>query len=300
MKRSWLTRLTIGLMAVAMLLGGATEPLAQALRTSQGSYFWWLNVVDERGKPITSGVTCRVFTAGTDTAATLHSNATLTTVQTQPVSADSSGLCSWYHSTSTAVDVVVYHKKGFSRFNSWSINDHNAVIDTQTPAKVIRIPFTNSAGSKTRTGVTIHRGWAVHDVMIEVSTGAADAHIAVGVDAAVTDGDDDGFCGGGETKVADLATGGMAISGSTRWVRCHAVATTATHALLDFYYSAFHSGVLISRGRIGNDSHTGGAVPHAGSYTRFPYVPQRDREVVYTTNNKTVHGHIYLFVTAYH
>ena len=278
-----------GLLALCALI--AADPAF-----AQSSTYFSAQVRDELGRPITSGVTCQVYTAGGDTAATIYSNTT-GTVKGNPFTADSTGQCAWYAAATTAVDLIVWHKRGRARFDAFSIYDHSIIMNIQGVTKVGRVAFSNSSGNKVQTSLTIPKGAAVRDVLIEVTVAVADAHIAIGIDAGETGGDDDGFCAGGTTKAGDAPTFGKSLE-STGWHKCHAVLITAatTGSNIGFYYAAFHSGALISRGRIGTDTYTGTSVlPHAGSYYRFPFVGDGTaKTVVYTTNNKTVAGHFYI------
>jgi hypothetical protein len=161
----------------------------------------------------------------------------------------------------------------------------------------MKVPFTNSAGNKTVTTFQIPKGAAVQDVLIEVITAATDAHIAIGINAAETGGNDAGFCSGSTTLVGSGALGkSLEFAG---WHRCHAVLKISglSTAIVDYVITAFHSGALMSRGSVGSDS---SAVAHAGSYIRFPFVGNGvAKTVVYTTNNKTVTGNFYLLMNEF-
>lgn len=290
-------KLFAGMLAAAAVLALAVLPAA-----AQSSTYFWAQVRDELGRPIASGVSCQVYTAGGDTPATIYSD-TVGTVKANPFSGDSNGQCLWYASATTAVDLIAWHKNGRARFDAFSVYDHSIILNRQGIKKVGRVAFSNSAGNKVQTSLTIPKGASVRDVLIEVTVAVADAHIAIGIDAGETGGDDDGFCGGGLAKVGGSATLGKSLE-STGWHKCHAVLHTVATNIggLDFFYAAYHSGALISRGAIGTATHTasGSTEAHAGSYIRFPWVGDGvAKTVVYTTNNKTVAGHFYIIFDEY-
>ena len=287
----------LGLLALLILA-------VPAVASAQGFYFW-AQVRDEMGNPITATSSCNVYTAGSNSPAQTYTSATLATGQGQPFDTDSLGRCTWYSAASTAVDLTVWNKLGRTTIASITQGDHSVVLDRQGSRKIIRIPFNglSDGGSRTDTGIDIPAGMAVHDVLIEVTQGAHRAHIAVGISSGQTGGDDDGFCAGSTTIVGDAATKGKSIS-DAGWSRCHATMGTLTAGVgFDFYFTGFHSGALLSRGSIGNNTHTASSaiLPHAGSYIRFPFIGNGTaKRVVYTVGgtaaSTTVSGHIYLVV----
>ena len=273
-----------GVLAGLLLLATVPAPVP-----AQNAFYFWTQVRDELGAPIASGVTCQVYSAGGDTPATIYSDIALTTVKANPFTASATGECSWYASASTAVDLLVWNKRGRARHDNFSINDHSTIINKQVPQKVVRIPFATSS-TLVSTGVTIPKGAAVRDVLIEVTVAATGAHIAIGTLPSETGGDSGGFCSGGLVRVGDTPTFGKSIE-STGWHKCHAVLITGSGvaSAIGFVYGAFHSGAYISRGGIG------GATSHAGSYVRFPYVGDGVAKTVsYMTTPHTVAGHFYL------
>lgn len=314
MKKMRILATVLALLFAALPLTPAVQfpvPLRVAQVAAQpgsGITFWWFQLRDELGLPIPTTVpaTCAVYTAGGDTLATIYSEATLTTTQTNPITAAAlfSGQgnhCSFYTAnTVTSVDVIAWTKRSRARLSGYTANasqGHIIVMDRQMTTKILKVPFTNSAGNKTQTTFQIPKGAAVRDVLIEVITAVVDAHIAIGIDAGEAGGNDAGFCGTGTTKVGDTVFGKSLES--TGWHKCHAVLVTGatTGANLDFFYAAFHSGALISRGRVGSDTLSPTVNAHAGSYVRFPYVGNGvAKTVVYTTNNKAVTGNFYLLV----
>lgn len=284
-------RMLTGLLALLLVLAAA--PIASA----QTSFKFWTQVRDELGQPITTGVTCAVYNAGLDTRPTIYADASVATTKVNPVTGDSSGVCEWYATASTAVDLVVWTKRGRARHDNFTVFDHSVIVDKQSTAKLVRIPFTNSAGALTNTGVTIPKGALVSDVFIEVVTAVAAAHISIGLSPS-EGGDAGGFCGGYATKVGTSNTGRHI--NKAGWVACHGVITLNSAPVstwIDAYYSGFHSGIHLSRGAVGSTS-TAANTAHAGSYIRFPYVGDGTiKTVVYVTNNKAVSGHFYIRYT---
>ncbi|HAM57303.1 MAG TPA: hypothetical protein DCQ64_18600 [Candidatus Rokubacteria bacterium] len=283
LKRLLTAILTIALLAVWVPTGHA-----------QSSFYFWAQVVDELGQPITSGVTCQVYTAGGDTASTIYGTATVNAVKANPFSASSTGVCSWYMTASTAVDLIVWHKRGRARMDAFSVNTHRVVLPQQGVTKVVRQAFTKNT-SETST-FSIPKGAIVRDVFIELNGGSSNsAWIQIGTLSTEAAGDANGFCGSGVTKVGDSA-GGRSLNGEATWLGCHAVVASAAAAVssyMDFKYSAFHDGALLARGNIGQDTTV--AQAHAGSYLRRAYVNNlANRTISYTTSNDNVYGHFYL------
>ena len=267
-------------LGVIIALAAALPAFAQP---NPGRNYWWFQAVNERNQPITSGLSCQVYTAGTTTPAVVYSDANNQTVKANPFPGDSRGQCAWYMPTSTAVDVVAWHKNGRAFISSLAITEHRVVVDLQGASKVVRIPFaTNTA--LVDTGVQIPVGAVVNDILLEVTVASTTGHIAVGL----IGGNTAGFCSGGLTLVGDTAAIGKSLE-STGWHRCHAVLATSQLSYNDAVAVAFHSGALISRGAIGT------TLTHSGSYFRFPYVANSAANVGYRTKG-TVAGHIYLLM----
>ena len=288
-----------------------------AAQPGSGITFWWFQLRDELGQPIptTTPATCAVYTAGGDTLATIYSEPTLTTTASNPLTAAAlfSGQgnhCSFYTAnTVTSVDVIAWTKRSRARLTGYTANasqGHLIVMDRQMTTKIMKVPYTNSAGNKTITTFQIPKGAAVRDVFLELITGTVDSHIAVGINAAETGGLDNGFCGNFVTTIGTqgsptATTGGVTTAAGTlpvaigNWLHCHAALATVTGAGgFDFYAAAFHSGALMSRGSIGSATYSAGVLPHAGSYIRFPFVGNGvAKTIVYTTNDKAQTGNIY-------
>ena len=288
--------ITLGL--AALLLG-----VMPAVAEAQLSYKFWAGAVDEHGNKITSGVRCQVYTAGTDTAPSIYSNNTLATIiQGASIAGDANGICEWYSSASTAVDLYVWHRNGRGVVLAITpYSTHRVILRQSSPYKVVRLPYSTNSSS-TQTGYTIPKGSAVWDVYIQpiIASGggsAGDYHIAIG-----TQGTNHGFCTGGNTTVGGSAFGvdiHTNTGASGGWLRCHAVLATSTRSTADYYITHFHSGSLISRGAVGQDStsYLPGHI-HAGSYMRFPYISGggTSNQVVYTTRGSAVAGHFYLIL----
>lgn len=274
----------------ALLLVG----LVPTLGSAQSTYNFRLQIMDETGNPITSGIRCFVYDSGTDTRATLYSD-TSGTALSNPVTGSSAGECSWYSTASTAVDVVAFYttKGAKARRNGVTIYDHRLVMVTQAGAKSVKLPFVTS-NNETSTGFTIPKGAVLREVVIENNAAVTGGHIAVGIYSGETGGDPDGFCGGGASLAGGSPTFGRDLN-TTGMLGCHAVIVTATKLVSpNFYLGAFHVGVLLARGSVGNDD--AGAAGHAGNYFRYPFIGNGvAKTVVYTTNAYTgAHGHIHL------
>lgn len=286
--------ITLGL--AALLLG-----VMPAVAEAQLSYKFWAGAVDEHGNKVTSGVRCQVYTAGTDTAPSIYSDNTLATIIAgASIAGDANGICEWYSSASTAVDLYVWHRNGRGVVLAITpYSTHRVILRQSSPFKVVRLPYTTNTSS-TQTGYTLPKGAAVWDVYIQAITSTGgnnklDYHIAIG-----TQGTNHGFCTGGNTTVGGSAFG-VDVHTDTTWKRCHAVVATSGWSAADYYIERFHSGSLISRGAVGGDTLSAPAHVHAGSYIRFPYISAggTNDQVVYTTGRKSasvVAGHFYLIL----
>jgi hypothetical protein len=282
--KRWLAgRMTMLMLAVLLLMVGQ----------AQAANYFFTQVVDEREVPIASGIQCAVYTAGTETLATIYTTQTLATAAANPLTGDSSGVCSWWQADSTAVDLVVWHKRGRVLYQAFSVHVHRLVLNTQIPGKALAVRFTKQA-TEFSTGVTVPKGSHVRGVVIKddttvgVSTAVGSPYpwIRIGLLSTETGGNARGFCGSGVTKVGDDSTGGRTLGQGNGWLGCHAVVTSATHPALDFFYSAFHSGTLVSRGAIGKSTSDATAGAHAGSYTYYGYRGDGVAKTVsYTTSN---------------
>jgi hypothetical protein len=292
-----------GLLALALL----ALPLAPAIQTHSVSMrvaevsaqplgnamFWWFQLRDERNQALTdTSARCFVYTAGTDTLATIYTDQTLATAAANPVIAAALGSsvgqsCAFFTATSvTSVDVIAWSKRGRSRISGYTpagSAGHFLVLSQQMNSRLIQVPFAGNVApsvgtSYVNTGVTIPKGFLIRDVLVQVTTaGAAGSHLTVGI----LEGNPGGLCASGVTKVQDNAgasAGGKALP-AAGWSHCGAYTQSTVAANLpsgvaaDFFYTAFHSGQLISRGSIGNN--TAGVIAgaqHAGSYYRFPFV----------------------------
>ncbi len=296
MKRFKKLSLALALVMGAMGLLPALSAFAQPL--SGGAVYWFGQLRDERMQPIptTTPGTCAVYTAGTDTLATVFTDATLATAKTNPVVAGAAGTSTgqsfefFLPSTTATVDIVCWTKRARSRVTAYSAAQsaaHFLVLDQQMTTKIIKVPYSNvtSAGNKIQTGVQIPKGAAVRDVLIEILTGALSAHLAIGIDAGEVGGNDAGFCGFFSTTIVGIAgaalgsTGGVGVqANAATWMHCHAVLTQSTANLMDVIITGFHSGALMSRGAIGAQA------VHAGSYFRFPFIGNGvAKTLVYTT-----------------
>ena len=204
MKRTWTAKLITGLLTLGLL----ASPLLLALDTAraQGTSpnYFFLQVVDERGEVIASGLTCEIRTTATDTISTIYSDQQ-STAKANPFTADSSGQCAWFSTATTAVDLIVWQagRGAKARMNAVTVNDHKMVLDRQGITKVLRTAWSTitSNGGKVVTTVTIPKGGVVHDLIIDVRVATGAAHIAIGIDGNETGGNDRGFCSGGSQTV---------------------------------------------------------------------------------------------------
>lgn len=188
-------KILTGLLALALL----ALPLAPAIQTDSFSMrvaevgaqplgnamFWWFQLRDERNQALTDTTArCFVYTAGSDTLATIYTDATLATAASNPITAaalfNSVGQsCAFYTAISvSSVDVIAWSKRARSRISGYTpagSAGHYMVLDQQGASKIIQIPLTPAAssvaGSYVNTGVVIPKGFAVRDALIQVTTG---------------------------------------------------------------------------------------------------------------------------------
>jgi hypothetical protein len=300
-----MTKILTGLLALLFV----ALPLVPAVVSAQpvpGVTFWWFQLRDERNQPLTAAATCAVYTAGTDTLATVYTTQQLTTAASNPITGaalfNSPGnSCAFYTARSvTSVDVVAWSKRARSRVSGMTPTGSGGktlILDEQMTSKIIKIPLTPAASSVgtsyVNTGVTIPKGFAVRDAFIEVTTvGTAGAHVVAGI----LENDPKGFCAAGIARVADSTTGGITMA-NAGWLRCGATFVADITQNLDAYAASFHSGHLLSYGAIGAVS------VHAGTYFQFPFVGDgTNKTVVYhmgSANNKNCNancgvGYLYL------
>jgi hypothetical protein len=284
-------RILMGLLALAFVL----LPLAPAItphmqiRTAEvsaqplgSSMFWWFQLRDERNQPLTDTTArCFVYTAGSDTLATIYTDATLSTAAANPITAaalfSSQGQsCAFYTAVSvTSVDVIAWSKRARSRLSGYTpagSAGHYMILDQQGNEKIIQIPFSAGASSSgtsyTNSGVTIPKGFLVRDVAIQVTATGAGSHVIAGI----LETDPKGFCASGVTKVAD-STGGVTLA-TLGWLPCTATFSASTATLIDYYAASFHSGHLLSNGIVGAIG------THAGVYNRIPFVGDGTKKTV--------------------
>jgi hypothetical protein len=248
--------------------------------------YWWFQLRDERNQTISdTSARCFVYTAGTDTLATIYSDRNLTTAAANPIIGAALGSsagqsCEFFTATSVlSVDVVAWTKRARSRISGYTpaaSAGHVLVLDQQMTKKIIQIPLTPAAGSVgtsyVNTGVTIPKGFVVRDALIEVRTaGTGGAHVVAGI----LETDPKGFCAAGVARVADSATGGVTMA-NAGWLRCGATFTADTSQNMDAYAASFHVGHLLAYGAIG------ATASHTGSYFPFPFVGNgTNKTVVY-------------------
>lgn len=275
--RRWLRPLSMLLVCAALLLPVAVP--AQPL-----SLPFWIGVVDETGEPITSGVTCHVYTTSSiNTAATVYSNVTLATAITQPITGDSRGICAWFSPVATTTyDVIVYYSRGISRLQAVTVYDHKVVVDRQAPYKHARFAFSNTLTQEVSSGILLPKGAMVEDVVVEVVTNYTNATVSVGLLSTESSGTVTGFVSSQAASVA-----GFFRPGAT-WT------VTQVGDLTNVYLSANTRGTLLADAAVGV----------AANGSKGYYIPKRHlisgtgaRTISYSTSSSAVAGFIHVFYT---
>lgn len=236
--------------------------------------------------PITSGVTFKVLTINTDTAATITKfGDDKATSVTNPVTAAnfaSTSVCGakvQFRTTASTVDLIVVDTAGgYTAFvEGFSPYDHSIVID-ETPNVMHHgmIWFSASNNTATDTGVDYLPDTIIHDVIVEVVTVDATETISVGTADTAT-----GFRSG-----VDVATAG--------YIADTAVITGGSN--ID-YVPATTYGALLATAITGSD-----AVATNGGITRLQHVvvtSGTDDDLYYTgsAGSDTAAGYIHYFFT---
>lgn len=236
--------------------------------------------------PVTSGITFKVLTVDTDTAATLYKfdDEALTAV-TNPVTTTNfaaatvcEGMVKFRCSAAT-VDIIVVHTTGgyTAVIRGFSPEDHSIIID-ETPNVMHHgvIWFGADDNTGTDTGVDFVPDTMIHDVMVEVVTVDATETISVGT--------------------ADTATGfrsGVSVA-TAGYVQDTAVITGGTN--ID-YVPATTYGSLLCTAITGSD-----AVATVGGMTRNNHIVTTagtDDDLYYTgsAGSDTAAGYIHFFFT---
>lgn len=306
-------RMLTGLLALALL----AVPLAPALKTGDNplpirlstvaaqplgnGMFWWFQLRDERNQPVTDAARCFVYTAGGDTLATIYTDATLATAASNPITAatlfNSTGQsCAFYTALSvTSVDVIAWTKRARSRFSGYTpagSAGHVLILNQQMNTKIIQIPYAAgpaTLGSYMATGVTIPKGFAIKDILVQVTNAGSgnNTHLVAGIYETHAAG----LLSFGSQKVGDMrgnTVNGQGVNVSTLgWFAATGQVTTWNAILtplgvLDHVFTSFHTGSLISRGAVGNNLAVAATPGHAGSYFRFPFIGDgTNKTVVY-------------------
>src|SRR2546422_15944 len=273
MKKS---RILLSLLAALLLVLPVAPVFAQQPSPGPvpGVTYWWFQLRDERGQPVTAAGLCFVYTAGGDTLATIYTDQNLSTTATNPVTAaplfQSTGNgCSFYTpSTTTSVDVVAWTKRARSRISGYTPAGsaaHVLVVDQQMTAKIIQVPMTAQAPSSgisyVNSGVTIPKGFVVRDVFYQITNVGAgnNVHFTAGI-LEKTRG---GFCARGTSRAQDQPPGGVQMS-PLGWTGCSPQITTAgLQAPQDYVIAGFHVGQLLGGGY---PPGRGATATHAGFY----------------------------------
>lgn len=202
-------------LAVALL---SVTPAAVA-QSPGGSYYFWWDVVDERGQAYTGqNVTCSVFAPNGPGAKTLHTTAAVTSGNTLPLVSDANGKLHFYSTTGDPVDVVCRYAPGgqIVSINRLSRTTHRIVLDRQG-RKVAYFTVHRGPGlSGTQSsGISIPAGAVIYDVLVQNVNprGVASAfHLSVG------------FAGNHAVAAnADALVSALALTSPDEWLRPHMV-----------------------------------------------------------------------------
>lgn len=257
------------------------------LGTIFGDNKFELDVIDSRsldgysndGK-ITTGVYYQVFTAGSQTLATIYADEVRTS-KTNPVTrtqfaSDGGKIIFW--GSAASYDIVVYCQDGsWAKLTSVTPRMHTIPVDTQTTAKLFVIPFSASDNTETDTSFDLPYETLIDDVRIFVRGTDATETIDIGLLSSETAGDADGFLVG-----ASVATSG--------WVD----PTTVTVGSNERYLSACTYGALMGSFLAGAD-----VAGDVGTFIKKGHMVTGSNavSVTYTgsSGSDTAAGDIYLF-----
>lgn len=239
--------------------------------------------------PITTGVTFKVLTINTDTAATctVYKSSTSLTNPVTTTNFASATACKnkvRFRTSASTVDLLVVDTNGgYTAFiEDFSPNDHKIIID-ERPNVMHHgtIWFSASDATETDTGVDFLADSFIHDVWVEVVTIDATETIDVGLLSSETSGDADGL------RVAvSTATAGFVLD--------TAVITNGSSA---DYWTASTYGALLATAITGSDS----AVTTLGGKSVLNHVVtgSNAKSLTYTgsSGSDTAAGYIHYFFT---
>ena len=138
------------------------------------------------------------------------------------------------------------------------------------------IPFTNSAGSESDTGIDLPADMVVADIFVDVSTAVASSTIDVGLLSTESGGDADGFADGVSCASAVKVRPGV----------------TVTSGSNEDYFSASTRGALLADFTAGTDAAT-----DVGTYAEKPHrCDGTAKSISYTTSSHAVAGTIWLLL----
>lgn len=234
---------------------------------------------------IKSGVTYKVLTAGSTTAATIYTSAGfgMGAAKTNPVTttyylSDGDGTVGKidFWTTAATVDLIVVDTAGgFTAFvEDFTPNQRTVVID-ETPNVLHHgaIWFGASSAAETSTGVSFVADTMVHDVRVQVVTADTGMTLDVGLISTGTGGDADGFIKGismtntGYITDTGVITGGSTIDytpattyGSllyTAITGSDAVATNGGRSYIGHIVQGSNTGTITYTGSTGSDTAAG-------------------------------------------
>lgn len=290
----------VAITAAALLL------VALAFTPAQAAWYYF-QVQDEQGRPITSGFVAQVYTTVSSSAAdAIFGNPGMTTVKTNPINPDSNGVVTFATNAGT-VDVVIWGQTGnaqgaVARVKGITDREHRVTLNTQNEEKHLRFFWDRaiSKGAEVSTGIQLPVGAMVTDVWVEVATGGVfggrrPTSVSVGLLSTEASGDTDGFCSG---QAAEKSFQG----GYTKYFRCAAsmsrtVALEGLQGNDTVYYSSNTRGALLASFNMGQRTPDYGIVSK-GFYVEYPHVVQEGaaNTIVYqTTDVIGAAGYIHIF-----
>lgn len=289
------------ILALALVAAALMMPAASI---AQGSFYFWWQVIDERGEPFiglngVGTVQCSVYRANVHGHALLHANSSLSTALAQPIFSDQNGKLHFYSSISDPVDVnCVYSRGGISSVNKLDTGTHKLVIDRQG-RRVVRFPVNNATTATNQsTGITIPQGAVIRDVIVQNLNPlglATTYHLSVGF--------------GGNHAVAanvDALVSILALNSPDEWLRPHMVCAASAGApnASCARGSANHRGTALSFFHA--DITAGGSNSGISMYRENAYIVhvQSGLDVVYSVAVPGVSGgaraHVYIIFDQYH
>lgn len=285
---------------VALLVFTPMAAISQG--AGSGYYFWW-QVVDERGNPFTGqNVQCSVFRPNTHAAILLHTTSGFTAGGNSPIWSDPTGKLHFYSAIADPVDVACYYTNGGAAFiNDLDRQTHTIIIDRQG-RKVSRFAINNTATATNQTptpALTLPAGAIVRDVLIQNLNprGLGTYHISVG------------FAGNHAVAAnVNALVDAMALTSPDEWIRPHLVLAVG-NSLGNYGVTAAgnHRGVALSQYHqsLCLGGVCGSTTAGITMYRETPYLVHvaSGLDVVYAVNPGTAAAtrvHVYIFWEQYH